>query len=890
MLLPGLAALYLTAAAPALIELRMQPQSAQANALVAAAGLELGAPCEPEAVRQAVELLFATGRYEDVRVLQSETEGGVSLVIEASPAPLLQDLLVLGAPPGLNAARVRKLTRLRAGEPLWPERLERAAQDLALHLSSEGWLEARAEAQARRLPQGDAQAVFTVTPGPRARVRKSAVELSAGGPSGANLEPLSAPAPGQAFRRERARAAAERMRRRLVALGSWRAQVDVRETYDPAAAAVDLLFEVRAGATLRVEFSGFAPDASLRRALERLLREGGASADVVAEGAERIEAALRALGHREARVQAREEPQPWGATLLYEVQPGPLVLVSAVSVPGLEDLQPPLRVTLQTRPELPLQEDLLEQDARLLKEALLERGYLRATVEPEVPLGAGRLPVVLRVRPGTRTLVADVGVTLQSAVTLSVDEAPPALRLKSGAPYRERDLARDRSALLTAYRNAGYRQVQVEPQVSFSDDRSEASVRLSVEPGPRTRLGALVVAGLQDTRPSVVQRELVVREGQPLGTQRLLDSQRRLQALGLFQRVSLRELEPDQEERRSVLVTVEEGPRTTLAYGLGFAEREGARASVELTRRNLFGQDRTLTLFGRYGTRANRAFASFREPYLLGRRQELFLTGFREEENREAFSFIRLGGLLQTARALSPRTSLILRYAFQRANLFRVAVPLDEIDRQFQSSTNSGPSLSLLYDSRDDPIDPRRGHFLGADLQLSLHLLRGDRFVKSYLQGASYVPLSSRALLALGARLGLAGTYGEGSPDRLPLPDRFFAGGDFSVRGFATDFAGPLERSAAGRLLPTGGNALLLGSAELRFDCARTLALAAFADTGNVFPAARQLSLGKLRLSAGLGLRYKSALGPLRLDYGWKLDRQAGESPGHLHVTIGHAF
>jgi len=887
-MLASLAVLLLSA--PPLVELRLEPQSQQANALVAAAGLELGAPCEAEAVREAVELLFATGRYEDVRVAATETESGTALVIRTVPAPLLQDVLLEGRERPLSPARIRSLTRLRAGEALWPERLERAAQDVALFLAGGGWLEARAQAHARRLPTAGAQAVFTLSPGPRARVGRAEVHVATAGLAPLALQALVAPASGQPFKRERAKAAAERMRRQLVTLGSWRAQVQVRETYDPASARVDLDFDVRGGPAVRVEYRGLAPPAGLRRGIERLLREGALSADVVAEGAERIESALRAMGHREARAAAREEAQPWGLKLIYEIQPGPQARVASVALPGSEDVQPPLRVALQTQPDRPFQEDLLERDARALRDALLERGYTRATVEPEVAFGAGRLPVAFRVRPGTRTLVADAGVALRNAVTLSADQAPPALRLRAGTPYRERELALDRNALLAAYRNAGYRQVQVVPQVGFSEDRSEASVRLLVDPGERTLLGSLVVAGLQDTRPAVVQRELLIRPGQPLGTQRLLDSQRRLSALGLFQRVSLRELEPDSGERRNVLVTVEEGPRTTLAYGLGFAEREGARASLELTRRNLFGLDRTLTLFGRYGTRANRAFASFREPYLFGRRQELFLTGFREEENREPFSFIRLGGLVQTARALGPRTSLILRYAFQRSNLFRLAVPLDEIDRQFQSSTNSGPSLSVLHDTRDDPIDPRRGRFLGADLQLSLRLLRGDRFVKSYLQGATYVPLGPRLLLALNARLGLGATYGHDSPGRLPLPDRFFAGGDFSVRGFATDFVGPLAATPAGRLVPTGGNALLLGSAELRVDCTRAVALAAFADTGNVFPEVRDLDLAELRLSAGLGLRYKSALGPLRLDYGWKLDRRSGESPGHLHVTIGHAF
>jgi outer membrane protein insertion porin family len=145
-------------------------------------------------------------------------------------------------------------------------------------------------------------------------------------------------------------------------------------------------------------------------------------------------------------------------------------------------------------------------------------------------------------------------------------------------------------------------------------------------------------------------------------------------------------------------------------------------------------------------------------------------------------------------------------------------------------------------------------------------------------------------LLALSSRVGLARTFGLGEPLLLPLPDRFFAGGDYSLRGYATDTAGPLVPSATGRLVPTGGNALLVGGAELRLDAGRNVSIAVFSEAGNVYPLVSDMDLGSLRYTAGLGLRYKSALGPLRIDWGYKLNRRDGESSSRVHFTVGHAF
>src|SRR4030095_5640368 len=117
-----------------------------------------------------------------------------------------------------------------------------------------------------------------------------------------------------------------------------------------------------------------------------------------------------------------------------------------------------------------------------------------------------------------------------------------------------------------------------------------------------------------------------------------------------FERVTITEMDPDSPQRRSVVVRAEEAPLTSVSYGVGFAEQDYLRGSVEVTRRNLFGMDRRLSAFARASFKGFRLLGTFREPYLLGRKQELFVTAFREDEDRDAFDFIRQGVTVQTAK------------------------------------------------------------------------------------------------------------------------------------------------------------------------------------------------------------------------------------------------
>jgi outer membrane protein assembly factor BamA len=843
-----------------------------------------GEPWDAAAVRRTVELLFATGEFADVPVDVVDGPSGLEITIRPRPSPRLLAVKVEGD--AVRSAReLWNLTRLHAGEALWPNRLDAASLEVTRALVAAGYLQAqvRAEARPARDPFLGSDLVFHVAAGPRARVARLEVE-GVLIPERSLLEGTAEPPPGAPFVRARAEKAARAMQRRLVEAGRWGAQVEVRDVYDPSTAQVDLVFAVAAGPIAVIEIQGASFPRALEKQVEQLLRDGALRKDSQEAGGERLEADLRRRGHRDAQVHVREEERPPGVAVIYDVKPGPAATVSSVHLEDFEGIPP----TLATRVGLPLEEATLEADVRTLTRALEESGHSDARVESVAPEGGGNLPVVFRARPGPRSLIDAFAV--DAPLDLASGEGRFALPSRVGQPYRIRELAADRNALLGAYRDEGYLDVIVTPDVAFSEDRTLARVRLQVEPGPRTEVAEVVVAGLRQTREEVVRRELKVEAGKALGLSRLLESQKRLGALGIFDRVSLTDQSAGSGSARSVVVAVDEAPRTTFSYGVGYSERELLRGSLEVTRRNVSGLDRTLTAYARGSFGGSRFVLGYREPYLFGRKRDLYLAGFREEEERTGFSFRRAGALVQTGSRLGDHTSLSVRYTYQDTHVFDLQIPLDAVERQFRNYTLSGPSVSLVDDRRDDALDPRHGTFVGADVQSSFPLLGGARFVKGFLQAASYRRVRPNLTLAFAGRLGLARAFGEGELVQLPLPERFFAGGDYGPRGFKTDYAGPLELGSSGELVPTGGNALVFGGLELRYDLRRTLSFAAFTDAGTVYPLVSDLDLKDIFYTTGLGLRYKTPVGPVRVDWGYKLNRRPGEGPYHIHVTIGNAF
>jgi outer membrane protein insertion porin family len=375
------------------------------------------------------------------------------------------------------------------------------------------------------------------------------------------------------------------------------------------------------------------------------------------------------------------------------------------------------------------------------------------------------------------------------------------------------------------------------------------------------------------------------------------------------------------------------------------------RGFFEIGRRNLWGKNRSVDLFTRvsvrrkddldaptptsnFGFNQYRMLLNYREPQAFGRAGDLLISGFIEQTIRPSFDLFGRGVNVALRRAIgfTMTGSVGYRYGQNRltnAQFLQEEAPL--VDRLFPTVTLSTFSGGLVRDTRDDPLEPTRGAFFGVETAAAFRAIGSEvGFMKTSFQGAVFRRLPRDLVFAAGGRLGLARGFnrtvtisslpvlvarddgvlvfvetGEARPVQisdLPASERFFAGGDTTVRGFALDRLGTgptVDQPGEAPTIdpngfPTGGNAMLVVNTELRVPVTAAIQMVGFFDAGNVFDRIGHFQLGEIRGSAGFGVRYRSPVGPIRVDLGFKLDRRefagAREPLTALHFSIGQAF
>jgi outer membrane protein assembly factor BamA len=287
---------------------------------------------------------------------------------------------------------------------------------------------------------------------------------------------------------------------------------------------------------------------------------------------------------------------------------------------------------------------------------------------------------------------------------------------------------------------------------------------------------------------------------------------------------------------------------------------------------------------------------------VFGTAADASLTGTFEQQIRATFNFKRQAFSAAVARRLSRTLSLSGNYQIQRVELFDTNIAPEDvllIDRLFPQVRLSSFSFSAIHDNHD-ALNPRDGHYLSANAQIAARDIGSEvGFVKSYMSAQLFrlLPRTHATVLGVSARLGMAAGFPQGGqlagePD-LPASERFFAGGDTTVRGFALDQLGSPATISGG--FPVGGDAVVILNAELRVPVYRAFGVVGFFDTGNVFARTTDINLGQLRSSVGFGVRYRSPVGPIRVDLGFKVHREeiapgVLESPTALHISLGQAF
>lgn len=618
---------------------------------------------------------------------------------------------------------------------------------------------------------------------------------------------------------------------------------------------------------------------------------GAVRDDLIEEAVQKIKDAYAEKGHPYVQVAPVWSEQDGADIVKFHIFEDGQIKVSSVSFAGSTLPSNSLEDFLALRKGQLYNPDLIETDRSNIQDFYASLGYLDASVpEPVVtPVSPQAVSITYHITEGRKYLAGQVDVTGEEPALAG--RIMGLINIKPGDIYNEIDITNAKYRVLEFYNDRGYADCRVDIKRDFSGNNGKVKLVYTIEPGQKFFFGKNVVAGNVQTKLRVIKRELLHKEGDPFSQKVLLKERQRLYELGIFQSVDVSEL-PVYNAKFDTVYRVKESKPGAVEIGAGYGEYEKYRGFLGLSYNNLFGMNRTGSATLEASSIEKRAILSYLEPWFFGR--ELPFRGTVLLESRTQLNFdtrqisyklIRYSGSAGVEKKLTNNIKGELYYEFSLVRTYDL-VPGVVLSREDVGTIAiSAIRPALEYDTRDNPFDPRSGVLAGATFKFaSAAFFSQTNFAKMVLRAAKYQAVSRRLVVAVDGRVGLA--EGLGQTRELPIVERFFLGGRDSVRGYTQDSLGPIAADGT----PIGGNAFFAANLELRQALTRSFSIVPFLDAGNVWPTIGRIRALDIRFATGLGVRFKTPVGPLRLDYGIKLSRREGESKTKIDFSIGHAF
>jgi outer membrane protein insertion porin family len=527
--------------------------------------------------------------------------------------------------------------------------------------------------------------------------------------------------------------------------------------------------------------------------------------------------------------------------------------------------------------------ETLRVDVQLLENFYQNNGFINVRIgDPEVEINREAGAVAITVPIASEGEQYKIGrITLQADEVFTEAELRQQIRLKTGEIYSREAVRQDILALTEAYTDRGYAFADVAPTVSIDQQTRLIHLSFTTRPGPRVYIGRIDIIGNERTRDQVIRRELRIDEGELYSGSKLRRSRERLTNLQYFEEVKIDTKRRTEEGLMDLEVDVKEQSTGQFTAGLGFSSIESVVFSASVSQRNLFGRGQSITLSGRIGSISQEFLVDFREPWLFGQPILGGVSLYRRSFDFVTFDSLRTGFALSLGRAYGEFTRLSATYSFEVLKLSDLDPSASELlQEQAGTSVTSSVTPRVVWDSRDNRFDPTRGSLHSFEVQFAGLGPGTNRFFKVIGDATWYFPLPAALTGFVKGRFGIGEGYGG---ENLPASERFFLGGVTTVRGFDFRDLGPQDREGN----PLGGTSFVQFNLEIGHSFGRLLRLVAFVDAGNVYDAREQFNFGELRRSAGMGIRLLTPVGPVRLDWGFKLDRRPGEKIGELGFLLG---
>jgi len=552
-----------------------------------------------------------------------------------------------------------------------------------------------------------------------------------------------------------------------------------------------------------------------------------------------------------------------------------------------------------------LKEDVLKEDMERLKSFYRKEGFSDVAVGYEVtsdPKKTYLLFVTIKIQEGKRYLVGNVTVhgnkeILEKDVLSRLKECIP------GKVFSQEALKLDVANIQGLYFDRGYITAQVQEATSLNSSTGRVDIVYSITENEIAYVGKIKIRGNVKTRDVVIRRELRIHPGDKFDGEKLRRSKERLQNLGFFEEVSYDTEDTAVSDKKDLIVEVKETKTGAFSFGGGYSTVDEFVGFVEIEQKNFdwknfpyfTGAGQNLKLRASFGSLTEEFDLSFTEPWLFDYPISFGFDAYQRSHKRDSdvgygYDEDVSGGDVRLGKEISEYARTDLMYRFERIKITNITEnSTEDLKREEGSNLISSLTPSFTFDSRDNVFEPTKGNLLTGSLEWAGGPFGGDKdFWKFYGRASHYIPLPKNSSLEIRGRAGLAKPYSDS--ELVPIYKRFFAGGAYTIRGYEERSIGPIDTASKD---PLGGESLLVGNLEYTYPVFNFIKVAAFYDIGNVWAKMGDFGSGNFKSAFGLGLRIKTPIGPIMLDYGIPLDKAPGEdekSSGRFHFSASHGF
>ncbi|HEV2551513.1 MAG TPA: outer membrane protein assembly factor BamA [Stellaceae bacterium] len=540
--------------------------------------------------------------------------------------------------------------------------------------------------------------------------------------------------------------------------------------------------------------------------------------------------------------------------------------------------------------------DRLTYDRDLLRKFYLSEGYADFRVVSAVaeltPQRDGFF-VTFTVEEGERYRFGKIDLT-NAIKDVPTEDLRPLITVQEGDWYNADQVDKTINALTDALGNRGYAFIEIQPRVKRNAESKTIDVTFDVKEGPRVFVERIDITGNVRTLDKVIRREFRLVEGDAFNTSKLRRSEQRIKNLGFFKKTDVTTNPGSSPDKTVIGVNVEEQSTGEFSVGVGFSTTDGILGDINIRERNFLGRGQDVRIGTTIAQLTKQVDLSFTEPYFLERNLAAGFDIFGINQDNQLFAQfnqVTYGASLRMGYQITEPLRQTLKYTIRQDTIKDVQPTASSfIQLEAGSRVTSGVGQVLLYDKRDNRLDPTSGYFgqLATDFA---GIATGVQYYRAVVNAGYYFPLAPEYVLSFTTESGYIHAWGG---DIVRIEDRFFIGGD-NLRGFQVGGVGPHDNVTSDSL---GGNIYYTGSVSLSFPLGLPqefgLGGRVFSDFGSLFgldqtgPTIFDSHL--LRVSAGVGVSWKSPLGPIRLDVAEPVRKAQFDRRQLIFVNFGTRF